>query len=164
VKSLLEAVWLLTLSTTGIPAQTGFGLAVSVIAILRGNIRSSYFFRKEKYKTGDSIILELAQEVSFLNKASILLTLDHMPENSTVVIDASKTTYIDFDVLETIREFKDVKAAQKNITVILTGFRDEYKLPNTENISPEHQQKIASGHVHTITGNHEQLLKELQLN
>jgi len=140
------------------------GMAVSVIAILRGNIRSSYFFRKEKYRSGDSIILELAQEVSFLNKASILLTLDHMPENSTVVIDASKTTYIDFDVLETIREFKDVKAAQKNITVILTGFRDEYKLPNTENISPEHQEKIASGHVHTITGNHEQLLKELQLN
>jgi MFS superfamily sulfate permease-like transporter len=139
------------------------GMAVSVIAILRGNIRSSYFFRKEKYRAGDSIILELAQEVSFLNKASILLTLDHMPENSTVVIDASKTTYIDFDVLEMIREFKDVKAPQKNIGVILTGFKDQYKLPNTE-LSPEHQEKIASGHVHTITGNHEQLLKELQLN
>jgi carbonic anhydrase len=140
------------------------GMAVSVIAILRGNIRSSYFFRKEKYKAGDSIILELAQEVSFLNKASILLTLDHMPENSIVVIDASKTTYIDFDVLETIREFKDVKAVQKNISVILTGFKEQYNLPNTENISPEHREKIASGHVHTITGNHEQLLKELQLN
>lgn len=140
------------------------GMAVSVIAILRGNIRSSYFFRKEKYRTGDSIILELAQEVSFLNKASILLTLDHMPENSIVVIDASKTTYIDFDVLETIREFKDVKAPQKNITVILTGFKAQYKLANTENISPEHQEKIANGHVYTITGNHEQLLKELQLN
>lgn len=140
------------------------GMAVSVIAILRGNIRSSYFFRKEKYKAGESIILELAQEVSFLNKASILLTLDHMPENSTVVIDGSKTTYIDFDVLETIREFKEVKAVQKNITVIITGFKEQYKLPNTENISPEQQEKIASGHVHTITGNHEQLLKELQLN
>jgi carbonic anhydrase len=140
------------------------GMAVSVIAILRGNIRSSYFFRKEKYKAGESIILELAQEVSFLNKASILLTLDHMPENSTVVIDGSKTTYIDFDVLETIREFKEVKAVQKNITVIITGFKEQYKLANTENISPEQQEKIASGHVHTITGNHEQLLKELQLN
>jgi carbonic anhydrase len=141
------------------------GMAVSVIAILRGNIRSSYFFRKEKYHSGDGIRLELAQEVSFLNKASILLTLDHMPENTMVVIDASKTTYIDYDVLETIREFKDVKAAQKNITVILTGFKDAYKLPNTENIPAEQQAKLAGGHVHTIsTGNHEQLLKELQLN
>jgi carbonic anhydrase len=141
------------------------GMAVSVIAILRGNMKSSYFFRKEKYKHGDSICLELAQEVSFLNKASILLTLDHMPENVTVFIDASKTTYIDFDVLETIREFKDVKAPQKNITVVLTGFKDVYNMPNTEHISPEQQASFKTGHVHTIsTGNHEQLLKELQLN
>lgn len=138
------------------------GMAVSVIAILRGNIKSSYFFRKEKFHTGDSIRLELAQEVSFLNKASILLTLDHLPENTTVVIDAGKTTYIDYDVLETIREFKEVKAAQKNITVLLTGFKEVYKIPNTEHALPEQQP----GHqVHVIsTGNHEQLLKELQLN
>lgn len=141
------------------------GMAVSVIAILRGNMKSSYYFRKEKYKNGDSIRLELAQEVSFLNKASILLTLDHMPENTTVVIDASKTTYIDFDVLETIREFKEVKAAQKNIVVLLTGFKEVYNIPNTVNVSAEQQAALTSGHVHTIsTGNHKQLLKELQLN
>lgn len=141
------------------------GMAVSVIFILRGNIKSSYYFRKEKYHTGDSIRLELAQEVSFLNKASILLTLDHMPENSTVVIDAAKTSYIDHDVLEIIREFKDVKAPQKNIAVILTGFKEVYKIQNTADVSPEQQSALTSGHVHTISsGNHEQLLKELQLN
>jgi MFS superfamily sulfate permease-like transporter len=141
------------------------GMAVSVISILRGNMKSSYFFRKEKYHSGDSIRLELAQEVSFLNKASILLTLDHMPESSTVVIDASKTSYIDHDVLETIREFKDVKAPQKNIAVILTGFKEVYNIPNTANVTPEQQSALTSGQVHTISsGNHEQLLKELQLN
>ncbi|ASZ10383.1 SulP family inorganic anion transporter [Chitinophaga pendula] len=141
------------------------GMAVSIIAILRGNIKSSYFFRKEKYNTGDSIRLELAQEVSFLNKASIMLTLDHLPENSTVVIDASKTSYIDFDVLETIREFKDVKAPQKDITVMLTGFKDVYNVMNSSDISVEQQTAQTSGHVHTIsTGNHKQLLKELQPN
>lgn len=141
------------------------GMAVSVLAILRGNIKSSYFFRKEKYHTGDAIRLELAQEVSFLNKASILLTLDHMPEGSTLVIDASKTAYIDFDVLQTIREFKDIKAPQKNITVILTGFKEVYNLTNSGEISAELQSKIANGQVHTISsGNHKELLKELQLN
>lgn len=138
------------------------GMAVSVFAILRGNIKSSYFFRKEKYNNGDSIRLELAEEVSFLNKASILLTLDHMPENSTVIIDAGKTTYIDFDVLESIREFKDVKAPQKNIVVVLKGFKEAYKIANTDDAG---QQAALSGQVHTIsTGNHKQLLKELQLN
>jgi len=139
------------------------GMTVSVFAILRGNIKSSYFFRKEKYKNGDSIRLELAEEVSFLNKASILLTLDHMPENTTVIIDAGKTTYIDFDVLESIREFKDVKAPRKNILVVLKGFKEAYKIVNTDDAG--HEAALRSGHVHTIsTGNHKQLLKELQLN
>ena len=138
------------------------GMVVSVFAILRGNIKSSYYFRKEKYNNGDSIRLELAEEVSFLNKASILLTLDHMPENTTVIIDAGKTTYIDFDVLESIREFKDIKAPQKNIKVVLKGFKEAYKIANTDDAG---QQAALTGHVHTIsTGNHKQLLKELQLN
>lgn len=143
----------------------GIGMAVSVLAILRGNMKSSYYFRKEKYQTGDSIRLELAQEVSFLNKASILLTLDHLPADTTVVIDAQKTAYIDFDVLQTIREFKDIKAPQKNITVILTGFKDVYKIPNTPGSLVEEHARKANGHVHTIAaGNHKELLKELQLN
>ncbi|NIG52389.1 SulP family inorganic anion transporter [Chitinophaga sp. Cy-1792] len=143
----------------------GIGMAVSVIAILRGNMKSSYFFRKEKYQHGDSIRLELAQEVSFLNKASILLTLDHLPANTTVIIDATKTAYIDFDVLQTIREFKEIKAQQKNISVVLTGFKDVYNIQNTPNLSADQQVKMTNGHVHTIaSGTHNDLLKELQLN
>ncbi|SHL92641.1 carbonic anhydrase [Chitinophaga jiangningensis] len=141
------------------------GMAVSVLAILRGNMKSSYYFRKEKYQSGDSIRLELAQEVSFLNKASILLTLDHLPANTTVIIDANKTAYIDFDVLQTIREFKEIKAPQKNIQVVLTGFKDVYKIQNSPSLTNEQQTRITNGHVHTIaSGNHNDLLKELQLN
>ncbi|MFB6456012.1 SulP family inorganic anion transporter [Chitinophaga sp. Hz27] len=143
----------------------GIGMAVSVLAILRGNMKSSYFFRKEKYQQGDSIRLELAQEVSFLNKASILLTLDHLPANTNVIIDATKTAYIDFDVLQTIREFKEIKAQQKNISVILTGFKEVYNIQNTPNLTADQQVKMTNGHVHTIaSGTHNDLLKELQLN
>ncbi|CAL1521078.1 SulP family inorganic anion transporter [Chitinophaga sp. MM2321] len=141
------------------------GMAVSVLAILRGNMKSSYYFRKEKYNTGDSIRLELAQEVSFLNKASILLTLDHIPSNVTLIIDARKTAYIDFDVLQTIREFKDIKAPQKNINVVLTGFKEVYKIQNNADLSVEEQGRLTTSHTHTIsTGNHRELLKQLQLN
>ncbi|MBV8254650.1 MAG: SulP family inorganic anion transporter [Chitinophaga sp.] len=141
------------------------GMAVSVLAILRGNMKSSYFFKKEKYQHGDSIRLELAQEVSFLNKASILLTLDHLPSNTTVIIDATKTAYIDFDVLQTIREFKEIKAPQKNMQVVLTGFKEVYNIQNSPNLTAEQQSKLTNGHVHTIaSGNHNDLLKELQLN
>jgi carbonic anhydrase len=141
------------------------GMAVSVVFILRGNMKSPYYFRKEQYHNGDTIRLELAQEVSFLNKASILLTLDHMPENSSVVIDASKTAYIDHDVLEIIREFKDAKAPEKNIKVVLTGFKEVYKVTNTKREDATGHPALNDTHVRVIdSGDHERLIKELQPN
>ena len=159
------AVTVVAIVFTDLLVGIALGMIVSVLAILRGNMKSSYYFRKEKYHSGDTIRLELAQEVSFLNKASILLTLDHVPENITLVIDAHKTAYIDFDVLQTIREFKDIKAPQKNIKVILTGFKKVYNIQNTPDLTAEEQSRLTSPQVHTISsGNHKELLKELQLN
>lgn len=108
------------------------GLAASVFAILRGNMKNAYYFHQEEYHEGDVILIKLSQEVSFLNKASIKLTLDHLPENSKVNIDASDTAYIDFDVLESIREFAQEKAAKKNIQLTLIGFRERYKFWETD--------------------------------
>jgi MFS superfamily sulfate permease-like transporter len=115
---------------TDLLVGVGLGLAASVVAILRGNMKTSYFFNKEQYEQGDLITIRLAEEVSFLNKASIRLTLDHLPENSKVIIDASATTYIDYDVLEIIRDFRDTKAIEKKIQLQFTGFREAYQLPD----------------------------------
>ncbi len=83
----------------------GIGLGVSIIFILRGNMKLAYFFKKEKHTEGETIYIDLAQEVSFLNKAAIKQTLAHLPANSNVIIDAGNTVYIDYDVLELIRDF-----------------------------------------------------------
>jgi carbonic anhydrase len=115
----------------------GLGLLASIVAILYGNLKNSYFFHKKDHQEGELIHVRLSEEVSFLNKASIKLTLDHLPENSTVLIDATASHYIDFDVLELIREFKDVKAPLKNITCVLTGFQPKYKITNTHNVQSE---------------------------
>ncbi len=106
----------------------GIGLLISIFYILRQNMRIPFYYVRSSYKTGDVVKLTLAQEVSFLNKASIMDTLDNIPENSSVIIDASLTEYIDFDVLGIIREFHEIKAADKNITVSLEGFKDEYSV------------------------------------
>lgn len=116
----------------------GEGLLVGVIAgiiaalgaILHGNLKNSYYFHKDQHHEGDIIKIRLAEEVSFLNKASIRQTLDHLPENSTVVIDASHTDYIDFDVLELIKEFRFIKAPLKNIKCNLVGFQEKYQIEN----------------------------------
>ena len=119
---------------TDLLTGVGIGLVVSVTAILIGNYKNSYFFHKEDHHEGDAILIHLSEEVSFLNKASIRKTLDQLPENATVIIDAFDCQYIDFDVLEIIREFKDEKAPLKKINCKTVGFKEEYKIANTDNV------------------------------
>lgn len=111
------------------------GLVVSIFYILRANLRLAYFFHKEDHHEGETIKIKLAQEVSFLNKAAIKQTLNHLPQNSRVVIDASDTFYIDHDVLELIRDFMSTGSKDKNIATSLVGFKSEYKINESHHIT-----------------------------
>lgn len=102
------------------------GGAVSVFVILRDNYKTPFFVDKKEHHEGEVVDLELSEEVTFLNKASIMLTLDHVAPNSTVNIDATRSVNIDDDVLEIIEEFKDT-AAYKNIQLNLTGLDRFYE-------------------------------------
>lgn len=107
------------------------GIIISIIFVLKGNLQRAYLFRKEEYADGDVIHIDLAQEVSFLNKAAIKQTLSQIPENSKVIIDAKDTVYIAHDILDLIHEFKTTRAMDDNIKVKLRGFKKAYQLENT---------------------------------
>lgn len=109
-----------------------FGIIVSVIFVLRGNLARAYRFRKEKFEKGDVIRIDLAQEVSFLNKAAIKSTLNEIPENSKVVINADDTVYIAHDVLDLINDFVKYRAVAENIQVKLQGFKKAYDLDDVQ--------------------------------
>jgi len=117
---------------TDLLVGVGIGLTVSIYFILRGNLKLAYFFKQEDYSADKTIHMELAQEVSFLNKAAIKQTFAHLPENSKLVLDASFSVYIDHDVLQMIKDFVNLAAPEKNIQVKLIGFRKEYKIENTD--------------------------------
>nr|WP_315208022.1 SulP family inorganic anion transporter [uncultured Flavobacterium sp.] len=123
------------------------GIMISIIFVLKGNLKRAYYFRKEEYADGDVIHIDLAQEVSFLNKAAIKQTLNHIPENSKVIIDAKDTVYIAHDILDLIHEFKTTRAVDNNIKVKLKGFKKAYQLENTEgsqnHVSIEHYYDAA---------------------
>lgn len=104
----------------------GMGLVVAIFYILYNNYKKPYFFHPEKHEEGEPIVLELSEEVTFLNKASIMQTLNHMPENSTVIIDAHRSKSIDLDVLEIIEDFKK-NAVYKHIQVKTIGFENNGK-------------------------------------
>jgi MFS superfamily sulfate permease-like transporter len=64
--------------------------------------------------------MHLAEEVSFLNKATIMTTLNNVEEGSTIIVDASNSKTIDHDVIEVIQDFT-VNAKRRNIHVEVTG-------------------------------------------
>lgn len=140
------AATLLAVVFTDLLKGVALGMIISIIFVLRGNLKRAYNFRKDEYAEGDIIHIDLAQEVSFLNKAAIKATLNDIPENSQVVIDASDTVYIAHDVLDLIEEFRDIKSVEMNVKVTLVGFKDAYELENSEttrqNVFVEHMEKL----------------------
>jgi MFS superfamily sulfate permease-like transporter len=123
------------------------GIIISIIFVLKGNLKRAYSFKKEEYAEGDIIHINLAQEVSFLNKAAIKATLNDIPENTKVIIDASETVYIAHDILDLIREFKTTRSSDMKIKVKLKGFKKAYNLENNietpNNVSFEHHYDFA---------------------
>ena len=107
------------------------GIIISIIFILKGNLKRAYSFRKQEYAHGDVIHIDLAQEVSFLNKAAIKTTLNEIPRDSEVIINAQDTVYIAHDVLDLIKEFKKIRAKEANIKLKLIGFKKAYDLVNS---------------------------------
>ncbi len=133
-------ITVLAIVFTDLLTGVGIGLVASIYAILKNNLSNSYKVKKEEYHQGDVINVILAEEVSFLNKASIKQSLEDLPDNSRVVIDASDSVYIDHDVVEIIREFNDVQAAQRGISVYLVGFKDHYNLSESTHVRVDHPE------------------------
>ena len=98
----------------------GLGMAVAVCFILYNNFLNSYSKIIDKEGRKNHHFIKLSQEVSFLNKGSILQMLDEIPNDSKVVIDASESSSIHYDVVEIIQNFK-TNAKSKNISVETIG-------------------------------------------
>ena len=103
---------------TGIAIGVGF----AVFYLARQNYKNSHKKRVETTSSGQVITLCLSEEVTFLNKGSVLRELSEVPENSIVIIDGTKSIDIDIDVAEVIENFKKHTAPLHNITVETQGF------------------------------------------
>ncbi|HYG20096.1 MAG TPA: SulP family inorganic anion transporter [Ohtaekwangia sp.] len=101
----------------------GIGMAFAVFYILRTNYRHSYHYEKNEGANGPVIHMRLSEEVTFLNKASIQLSLERLPANARVIIDGSCCVEIDHDVLEIIDDFKRQRAPEKGIQVETIGIK-----------------------------------------
>jgi carbonic anhydrase/SulP family sulfate permease len=104
------------------------GLGVSVLFILHSNFRRPIHRVLEHHVSGDVMRIELANQVSFLNRAALERALHEVAPGEHVLLDASTTDYIDPDVLDLIEDFRLTGAKARGVEVSLKGFRKEYNL------------------------------------
>ena len=121
----------------------GIGMAVAIFYILRHHYRNAYSFQHvPELSDGKAVFrMQLAEEVSFLNKASILQTLDNLDDGSTIIIDASNSKVIDHDVVEVIEDFT-VNARRRNIHVEVKGLKDNTTSKEPANFFPRVLKKV----------------------
>lgn len=124
-------VTILAVVFTDLLIGVALGLAVSIFFLLLENSKVPYFFRRQGFNEGEIIHIHLAQQVTFLNKASIKTTFENLPGGSYVILDADETAYIDHDILEIIREFQETQAPERNIRLDTVGFDESYRIENT---------------------------------
>ncbi len=107
------------------------GLAVGIITILINSYKNSHFLHIEDKSNGvHHIKMELAEEVTFLNKGAIQRELNSLPRNSYVTLDVRKTKALDLDILEILDDFA-VTAQRRNITMKLISERGEVENPES---------------------------------
>ncbi|MBD2767747.1 hypothetical protein IC235_07555 [Hymenobacter sp. BT664] len=83
-------------------------LAVGFCFILKANAEQAYFPKPNvDHDHPDTVHLQLSEHVSFLNKASIVNTLERLLHGSHI-IDGTKSVDIDHQVLEVIESFRRV--------------------------------------------------------
>ncbi len=100
------------------------GLVLGFFFILRDNAKAGSYLRNEPAPEDEPglLHLRLPEHVSFLNKASIVTTLEQIPEGSRVILDGTRSDVIDQDVLEAIEAFRQAAPA-RDIELELRGIR-----------------------------------------
>jgi MFS superfamily sulfate permease-like transporter len=90
------------------------GILVAVFFILRNNFQESIVLVNE----GNSYLLKLTKDVSFVSKGTLRDVFNSLPRDSSLIIDGSKSQFMDNDIKETISDFMEASKA-KNIQVEL---------------------------------------------
>ncbi|MBL9183295.1 MAG: bifunctional SulP family inorganic anion transporter/carbonic anhydrase, partial [Verrucomicrobiaceae bacterium] len=100
------------------------GLGVSILFILHSNLRRPLRRVMEKHAMGDVLRIELANQVSFLNRAALEKVFYSVPRGGRVLIDARGTDFIDPDIRDLLSDLRDKTAPARGIEVSFIGMKD----------------------------------------
>lgn len=98
----------------------GAGLAVSLIYLLWDGARNACTFDPHQAEDPQQVLLTLAEEVTFLNKARIQSVLRGLPDGAQVTVDATRSKHLDPDVIELLHSQLQ-SAHERGIRMVLKG-------------------------------------------
>jgi len=104
------------------------GMGVAIFNILMANYRTPIIMEDQKV-SNKCVKITLSQEVSFLNKGGLRQTLDHIEPGTKLIIDATKSISIDYDIIEVIEAFKE-KAKHTDIELEVIGI--SHRMPENQ--------------------------------
>src|SRR5690606_11489363 len=97
----------------------GIGIVVAVFYIIRANMQNAFKMEISEQDGEKTVIMTLAEQVSFLNKVPIQQKLYSLPKGiQTVRIDGRHSKFIDKDVIEVLKDFQ-MNAVSKGISIHL---------------------------------------------
>ncbi len=108
------------------------GIVVGILIGLYYVIRANHHAAISLTRSENRYLIRLNKDVTFLNRALLRSFLDQVDENSFLIIDGSKSRFIDHDILETIEDYLQ-SAPDDNIKVETRDLQGKEKIQYTNN-------------------------------
>ncbi len=99
------------------------GMITGFFFVLRSNFVAGIFLQKDEGR----YLIRFRRNVSFLNKATLKAMLGKIPNDSAVLFDASKSEFMDNDIVDLVNDFV-VNAATRDIRVYFKQINREGNL------------------------------------
>jgi MFS superfamily sulfate permease-like transporter len=99
------------------------GIAYAIYFLIKHTLQAGYVLKEKYVGHIKHYTIELALNVSFINKKRIMEMLDTLPEYAEVEINGADSIYIDNDILEIFHDFK-TKAHRKHIELKMINIPD----------------------------------------
>jgi MFS superfamily sulfate permease-like transporter len=77
------------------------GIITGLYFVLRSNFKTAVFVMKDETR----YLIRFRKEVSFLNKSLIKNVFEQIPNDRAVLIDATKSEFIDRDIVDLVNDF-----------------------------------------------------------
>ncbi|MGN5373452.1 SulP family inorganic anion transporter [Sphingomonas hankookensis] len=96
------------------------GLVVGFVFVIARNFRPAVTFVQDGDGPGASCMVRAKRNLYFIHKVELTRELEKVPDNCTVVIDLSATSYVDLDNIDIINGFIK-NAGYRGISVLVRG-------------------------------------------